>query len=237
VELPLFEFATPPSPCSYLPGATASLQYQVFGVMSASDYCGRMTAGWRRFGHTLFRPQCPKCTACRSLRVPVATFRPNRSQRRAWRDNGDVQLFIGRPGVTREKLDLYDSFHAFQSGHRGWPLHAPKDAAEYLSSFVENPFPTEEWCFYLGDELVGVGYVDVLPAGLSAIYFYHDPSQRRRSLGTFNVLGVIAAAERRGLPYVYLGYYVEGCSSLEYKGNFTPNERLEPDGRWVPFRA
>jgi arginine-tRNA-protein transferase len=96
-------------------------------------------------------------------------------------------------------------------------------------------FPTEEWCYDVGDRLVAVGYVDQLPDGLSAIYFFHDPGERHRSLGTFNVLALLAVARERRLPYVYLGYYVEGCRSLEYKGRFRPNEVLAPDGAWHPF--
>ncbi len=236
MELPLFEFVTPPRLCSYLPGEVSSLQYRVVGSLSAAEYFERMKRGWRRFGHSLFRPRCPACTACRSLRVPVATFRPDRSQRRAWRANADVRLTIGPPGVTQEKLDLYDRFHAAQSERVGWPLHEPKDAGEYVASYVENPFPTEEWCYWLNGELVGVGYVDALPGGLSAIYLYYSPAHYRRSLGTFNVLNVIAEAERRRLPHVYLGYHVAGCRSLAYKANFAPNEILTPAGAWVPFR-
>jgi arginine-tRNA-protein transferase len=78
-----------------------------------------------------------------------------------------------------------------------------------------------------------VGYVDALPGALSAIYFYYDPDERRRSLGTFNVLSVLAAAAARGVPYVYLGYYVPGCRSLEYKARFRPYELLE-GGTWRP---
>src|SRR5262249_53435218 len=115
MELPLFEFTTPPRPCSYLPDRTASLRYRVVGALSAADYFERMRQGWRRFGHSLFRPRCPACTACRSLRVPVAAFRPNRSQRRAWRDNADVRLSIGAPGVSGEKLALYDRYHTAQT--------------------------------------------------------------------------------------------------------------------------
>jgi arginyl-tRNA--protein-N-Asp/Glu arginylyltransferase len=49
------------------------------------------------------------------------------------------------------------------------------------------------------------------------------------------VLAIIAAARERRLPYVYLGYYVEGCASLEYKARFRPNEVLQSDGIWRPF--
>ena len=79
--------------------------------------------------------------------------------------------------------------------------------------------------------------MDALPDGLSAIYFFYDPDERHRSLGTFNVLSIIDAARQRGLPWVYLGYYVEGCGSVEYKGRFRPNEVLRPDGTWGAFLA
>jgi arginine-tRNA-protein transferase len=101
---------------------------------------------------------------------------------------------------------------------------------------VTNPFPTEEWCFFVGRQLVGVGYVDALPGGLSAIYFFYDPELRRRSLGTFNVLCLIRECQERQLPHLYLGYYVAGCESLCYKANFTPNQVLGPDGVWRDFR-
>jgi arginyl-tRNA--protein-N-Asp/Glu arginylyltransferase len=233
---PLFTFVSSPDRCGYLPDRVWQLRYEIVGQATPAEYMGRLKAGWRRFGYSLFRPECPQCRACQSLRVPVAAFRPDRSQRRAWAANdGGVTVRVGAPAATREKLDLYDRFHAFQHGVKGWPEHGPADADDYISSFVDNPFPIEEWCYYLGDRLVGVGYVDVLPEGLSAIYFVYDPAQRQRSLGTFNVLSVIRRATQLGLPHVYLGYYVAGCRSLEYKGRFRPNEVLGPDGSWRPF--
>ena len=232
----LFTFASPPSRCGYLPDQQWSLRYEVVGQLTAAEYEERLRGGWRRFGYSLFRPECPTCRMCRSLRVPVATFRPDRSQRRVWKANhAEVAVTVGEPTVTRDKLDLYDKFHAFQRDAKGWPEHGPQTAADYVESFVDNPFVTREWCYRLGDRLVGVGYVDHLPAGLSAIYFFYDPDERDRSLGTFNVLSVIRRAAAEGLPHVYLGYYVEGCGSLEYKGRFRPNEALTAEGQWQAF--
>jgi arginyl-tRNA--protein-N-Asp/Glu arginylyltransferase len=233
----VFRFIAPPGPCGYLPGQTWQLEYEVVSALTPAEYYQRLVHGWRRFGHVLFRPRCPSCAACRSLRVEVARFRPHRSQRRNQALNqGDIQLRIGEPSVTPAKLDLYDRYHAFQSGNKGWPDRTPKDAADYRESFVLNPFPTEEWRYSLGRRLVGVGYVDVLPEGLSAIYFYYDPDERDRGLGTWNVLNVIDQAAQRDLPYVYLGYYVDGCDSLAYKGNYSPNQTLTPEGDWHAFR-
>lgn len=234
----LFVFTTPPGPCGYLPDRDWSLTYEIVGALSAAEYQARLKAGWRRFGFSLFRPTCPACTACQSLRVPVAAFKPDRSQRRCFAANAaDVRITIGLPSVTDEKLDLYDRFHGSQSDRVGWSDRGPKDAGDYSESFVENPFVTQEWCYYLSGKLVGVGYVDRMPEGLSAIYFFHEPDERQRSLGTFNVLSVIRQAAEWNLPHVYLGYYVEGCRSLEYKARFRPNEVLGTGGAWEPFRS
>jgi leucyl-tRNA---protein transferase len=232
----LFRYVAPPSTCGYLPDRRWSLEYEMVTSISAQEYQQRMIQGWRRFGGMMFRPQCPACQACQSLRVDVARFHPSRSQRRARKANEEqVEIRVGAPTVSRAKLHLYDRFHAFQSDSKSWPLHPAKDAASYRESFVHNPAFTEEWCYFAGDRLIGVGYVDRLPEGLSAIYFFYEPDERGRSLGTWNVLGVIDEAARCGLPHVYLGYFVAGCASLSYKANFRPNQILQPDGSWREF--
>ena len=234
----VLRFTTLPSQCGYLPDQVWRMEYEQVASLTPAEYVRRLLQNWRRFGRMLFRPRCRACDACRSLRVVVGEFRPDRSQRRCQKLNeGVVRLHIGRPSVTREKLELYDRYHAHQSETKGWPWHAPKDADEYAQSFVLNPFPTQEWCYYLGSRLVGVGYVDDLPGGLSAIYFFYDPDERDRGLGTWNALNLIDQAAARTLPHVYLGYYVEGCASMTYKGRFAPNEQLSVDGKWQAFRG
>jgi leucyl-tRNA---protein transferase len=234
----IFRHTAAPSPCGYLPDRMWSLEYELVYQLNRDEYMQRMREGWRRFGTMLFRPHCAGCHACQSLRVLVDRFRPDRGQRRARKCNeGVVEVRVGTPSVTRAKLQLYDLYHHYQSENRGWPEHPAKDTASYAQSFVDNPFVTQEWCYYLEGKLVGVGYVDDLPAGLSAIYFYYDPAERRRSLGTWNVLSILDEATRRGLPHVYLGYYVEGCLSMMYKARFGPNQILGADGAWHDFRT
>jgi arginine-tRNA-protein transferase len=233
----LFRYIAPPSQCGYLPDQTWRLEYNLVADLTKAEYLEHMIRGWRRFGTSLFRPRCPGCKACRSIRVLVDQFRPSRTQKRIRKANeGVVQLRIGSPWVTRAKLHLYDRYHAFQSEFKGWPVHPPKDAQAYAESFVDNPFPTQEWCYYLDNKLIGVGYVDELPGGMSAIYFFYDPALRDRSLGTWNILSIIEVAARRGIPHVYLGYFVAGCQSMEYKTRFAPNQLLGEDGKWHDFR-
>jgi arginine-tRNA-protein transferase len=225
-------YYSPPGPCGYLPGRVWRYE-NVTGRFTAAEYMARLDQGWRRFGHNMFRPACPSCRMCQSLRVPASTFRPDRSQRRAWKANHDVVVTVGSPALSDSKRELYEKFHWYRHEEKGWPL-AGEDALEWM---VVNPFPTEEWCYRLDDRLIGVGYVDRLSGGLSAIYFFHDPEERARSLGTFNVLSILEAARVRQLPYVYLGYYVEGYQSAAYKSRFRPNEVLGADGVWKPFHA
>jgi arginine-tRNA-protein transferase len=240
----LFRYIAPPSQCGYLPSERWSLEYEMVADLTAPEYAERLEAGWRRFGAMMFRPQCPECQACRSLRVDVARYHPNRSQRRAWKANvDDIEVRVGPPVASREKLRLYDRFHAFQTDAKGWPEHPPKDVSSYRESFVHNPAFTEEWCYYHrapagapdASRLVGVGYVDRMRASMSAIYFFYDPAVRERSLGTYNVMRLLDECRRRSVPWLYLGYYVKGCRSLEYKGNFRPNQILTAGGAWHGF--
>jgi arginyl-tRNA--protein-N-Asp/Glu arginylyltransferase len=232
----LIRYVAPPSACGYLPDQTWSLEYELVRNLSAAEYGDRMLQGWRRFGRAMFRPRCLACQACQPLRVLADQFRPNRSQRRVVKANqGITELRIRTPSVTKTKLQLYDRYHAFQAEAKGWPLQPAKDPQSYASSFVDNPFATQEWCYYIGNRLVGVGYVDDVPCGLSAIYFYYDPEFRHMTLGTWNVLNVLSTAARKPVPHLYLGYYVAGCRSMEYKALFRPSQVLGPDGCWRAF--
>jgi arginine-tRNA-protein transferase len=223
-----------PEPCPYLPGRINRMRHEIAMDLTPAIYMSRLATGWRRFGPVMFRHECPSCRSCQSLRIPVPTFQPSASQRRVWRKNVDaVDVRIGSPSTSPEKVELLRRFHRHGHERKGWPAEAGQD----LSLFTVNPFRTEEWTFTIAGRLVAVGYVDALHEGLSAIYFFHDPRDGQRSLGTFNILAMIERARERGLPHVYLGYYVEGCPSLEYKARFGPNEVLDERAQWVPFSS
>jgi len=83
-----------------------------------------------------------------------------------------------------------------------------------------------------GDDLLAVALTDVLGDGLSMVYSFFEPDEAGRSLGTLMVLDHIERAQRMGLAYVYLGYWVSGSRKMDYKGRFLPQERLTPDG-WL----
>src|SRR3954451_13577121 len=96
----LFRYVAPASPCGYLPDREWSLEYELVLTLSPAEYMERMRQGWRGFGTMMFRPQCPTCNECRSLRVIVDRFKPHRSQRRCQKLNeGQLRLEVGLPSV------------------------------------------------------------------------------------------------------------------------------------------
>lgn len=222
-----------PALCDYRPDHLCLRENIHVISLDRNEYSALLVQGWRRFGHSLFRIRCLGSETCRQLRIDANLFRPSRSQRRCRALNeGTIRLEIGRPACTPEKLAVLDRFHTDRAARRDWPPHAAGDGETYNASFVDNPFPSQEWCYFIDDILVGVGYVDQLPVGLSAIYFAHDPAHHARSLGTWNVLNLIDRASSLGLPHIYLGQYSARCPSLAYKGSFRPCELRGDDGRW-----
>jgi arginine-tRNA-protein transferase len=212
--------------CAYLPDRLATTRYRFIDHCSAPTYTEMLERGWRRFGCVFFRPACASCGECRSLRVEVEGFRPDRSMRRNLQRNRDLEVLLRPASMTAEHLALYDRYHADMASRKGWGEKAV-DPLEYYQSFVEGRQGFgHEMLYVLGDRLLGVALVDVLPAALSAVYCYYDPAERRRGLGVFSVLQHIDLARRRGIPHVYLGYWVRGNPSMRYKSRYRPHAVL-----------
>jgi len=109
---------------------------------------------------------------------------------------------------------------------------------EYERFLYESPVETIECCYRdAGGRLLAVGICDVCSRSLSSVYFYFDPDEKRRGLGTYGALYEIELARRTGIPWYYLGYWVQGCGAMEYKSRFRPYELLGTDGVWRPERT
>ena len=223
----LFRFVTQPAVCSYLREETSQLEYRVPLNLDEPVYGELVRRGWRRFGNYVFRPQCPVCRKCRSLRVKVDEFRPSKSLRRTLNRNQHVEVEVGPPTSTNEHVSLFNAWHVDMTQRRGWPENATS-MQDYYESFIGGQFEFAREFRYLTDnKLVGVSLVDVVGTGVSSVYFFHDPSWRPLSPGTFSILQEIEFARRLGQPYVYLGYWIEENVSMNYKSRFTPHELLD----------
>lgn len=214
-------------PCSYLPGREAAELFLPVRLNDIATYQRLLEYGFRRAGMLFYRPDCPTCSACVPIRVPVERFRPSRSQRRVLRRNADVEIELGTPRSDDQRWELFVRYQRHQ--HDGEMLRTREDFERFL---CESPIETVEMAYRIDGRLVGVGIVDVCPQALSSVYMYFDPVCARRSLGVFSGLCEIEECRRRGLPYWYLGYWIRGCRKMEYKDRFAPCERLDADGAW-----
>ena len=70
--------------------------------------------------------------------------------------------------------------------------------------------------------------------GVSMVYSFFDPDFANRSLGTYMILDHIRRAREKGLPHVYLGYWVAGSRKMGYKTRFLPQDHLMASG-WERF--
>lgn len=227
IPTPRLELHEPPRPCSYLPDQTAALEYRIYQTLSAGEYGELLRRGWRRMGTHFFRPQCPRCTRCRSLRVDVEAFRPTKSQKRCLPRNADVRVVVQRPSVSADQIALYDAYHADMHQRRGWPEKSITPE-EYFEGFLKGGWAfSYETRYFDQDRLIGVGLIDVVPDALSSIYFYHDPAWRPRGPGTFSILQEIELAKQLNRRWLYLGYWIAECPSMTYKNQYGPHEILE----------
>ena len=215
------------SPCSYLPGQTARMTYRLAYKLTESRYEHLLARGWRRFGRTLFRPVCAACTACQSLRVVIPDFSPSKSQRRIEAKTSGVSLIIQKPTLTDEHIALYNRYHADMHLRRNWPFREI-DANHYFDSFLDGHFSfAREFQYRQHGKLIGLGLVDVTRTVMSSIYFVHDPEWRDASLGTYSVLCEIADGQKHARRWLYMGYYIRDCGSMNYKNRYRPNQVLQ----------
>ena len=229
----LKQFQSEADSCDYLPEQRASLEYRILVDLSPAELDALLERGWRRFGPVVFRPACQACQECVSIRIPVADFRPSRSQRRARNRCAHLTVEVGPPQVAPDRLDLHARWHAGREQSRGWEGSA-LDAEEYAWQFGAGDPSACEVLYRDAGKLVGVGICHQTDTAVSAVYFFHDPEYGRLSLGVNHVLTLIELTRRAGKAHVYLGFRVMGCPSMRYKAGFHPHELLV--GRPAPHQ-
>ncbi len=218
-------------PCPYLPGRMARmpLRWQ-FRAMDAAEFDRSLASGDRRVGRMLYKTQCPRCSACQPIRIPVESYAPSKSQKRVWKRNRDIRVETGTATFTPEKLALYNR-HKLQRGLSR--NEQPMTRRGYEGWFVQSCARTLEMRYLVEDRLIGVGILDVGARDTSSVYFYFDPDEHKRSLGTFSVMMEIAWLRSQAGRFHYLGLYVEDCRHLVYKAQYHPHERRVGD-TWEP---
>ncbi|MFZ0525683.1 MAG: arginyltransferase [Xanthobacteraceae bacterium] len=234
-------YLTAPSPCPYLAGKEERKVFTHLVGERAPELNNILTqGGFRRSQSIAYRPACEGCRACVSVRVVVKDFSPTQSMRRILRRNLDIASDMRIAVPTSEQYSVFRAY--LDSRHRDGGM-ADMTVLDYAMMVEDSHIETRIIEYrrrppdvatvataHRGGDLVAIGLTDVLGDGLSMVYSFFEPDEAARSLGTFMVLDHIARAQRMGLAYVYLGYWVRGSRKMDYKSRFLPQERLMPDG-------
>lgn len=236
-------YLTAPSPCPYLAGKEERKVFTHLVGERARELNDLLThGGFRRSQSIAYRPACENCRGCVSVRVIANEFRPSRNMRRVGERNADLIGYAQPAAPTSEHYSLFRAYLDWRHRDGGMADMTVLDYAMMVEdSHVETQLveyrrrgPDSAFTGRGEGDLVAVALTDMLCDGLSMVYSFYDPDLRERSLGTFMILDHIARARRLGLPYVYLGYWVEGSRKMAYKSRFLPQERLLPD-KWTRF--
>ena len=232
-------YLTSPSPCPYLQGQEERKVFTHLVGRRAREINEILTQGGFRRSQTIaYRPACETCRACVSVRVVVAEFRPSASMRRVLGANRDL---VGSSVANRPTSEQYSLFRRYLDARHGDGGMVDMSMLDYANMVEDSHVDTRirEYRRRGPDTaihgrgtgpLLALSLTDILSDGLSMVYSFFEPDEAARSLGTLMVLDHIAQAREAGLPYLYLGYWVEGSRKMAYKARFQPQERLMASG-------
>lgn len=227
-------FQTLPHTCGYFAERMAqNLVIDPSSPQLEQLYEVALSRGYRRAGDHVYIPRCQACRACVACRIPVADFRPDRSQRRCLRRNKDLDVEVVAARYSEERYQLYRNYLRWRHPDGGMDDAKPEDFSRFLYTHWS---PTRFIEFREHGHLLGVAVTDFCETGLSAVYTFYDPAVSERSIGSFAILQQIEIARQRGLDHVYLGFWIKGHPKMDYKMRYAPIEVLR-NGEWVVARA
>jgi arginyl-tRNA--protein-N-Asp/Glu arginylyltransferase len=209
--------------CNYLPEEQERLLIALDSRLQNSDsYTWLMAQGFRRSGDQIYRPHCPACSACQSIRVLVKDFSPSKSQKRSLKRNKHLLL----KKSTQLKKSYYPLFEKYiNTIHIDGAMYPAsfEQYEKFLSCQIAEQLFIETWD---NDKLICVAVTDVLDDALSAVYTFYDPDYRSAGLGILSILNQIRICAQLGLPFLYLGYQIDACKKMNYKDRYYPHQRL-----------
>lgn len=233
INQPLRLFHTADHACGYWPERQArDLVFDPGDPRLAQTYPMALTWGFRRSGNLIYRPHCRDCQACVAVRIPVAEFHPDRSQRRCLARNADLEARVLPAERNEEHFALYQRYLGARHAGGGMDGHGPAEFDQFLvSAWGQGRFLELRMRQAHGPgELLAVAVTDVVADAMSAVYTFYDPDAAERGLGTFAILQQIAWAQREGKRHLYLGYWIDGHRKMAYKRRYRPLESFDGQG-------
>lgn len=223
-------YLTPGHPCSYLPDQEARTVFlDPQATVTGERYAALTEQGFRRSGAHVYRPHCGACEACVPTRIPLAAFKPRRSQRRIARLNADLRVTVEPAHYDPSIYALYERYLGARHGDGDMYPPTPEQFRNFLLPRWGEPLFLSLWA---GDERVAIAVTDRMPHALSAVYTFFEPAMTDRSLGVQAILAQIEYGAQQGLAFLYLGYWIRDCRKMRYKIDYRPIE-LRVNGVWV----
>lgn len=169
--------------------------------------------------------------------------------------NFEVTLELS--SFTEEKFALYQSYEknihhkddkqraSFTSFLVDSPLHResipyPKPPPSHLPRY----YGAYHQLYRLDGELVAMGVIDILPSCVSSVYFMWEKRFEKFSLGKLSALREASLAREMydagivGLSSLYMGFYIQSCQKMRYKGEYFPSYLADPeDFSWHPIEV
>lgn len=242
-ELPLHKlqfYVTTTYQCGYLPNKMAqSLIATPHHLVDSIVYSSLIQQGFRRSGKFAYRPHCETCNACVPVRLILDKFAPSRSQKRAFKQHGDLTARILPLGYSQDHFELYASYQAAR--------HAETDNVNVEANDFDQNREAEQYRQFLcqsnveslmvefrdaENQLKIVSVVDIVDDGVSAVYAFYETSNAKTSFGTYSIMWQAEWTKSLELPYLYLGYWIAESQKMAYKQAFKPQQKLI-DGEWI----
>jgi len=239
-------YLTAETPCPYLEGKQERKVFTHLLDVDADTINSMLTAaGFRRSQTIAYKPACDGCSACVSVRIPVDDFELTGSYRRIAKKNRDVVRVPREPMATEPQFELLHKYLQNRHANGGMSEMDDDDFAAMVEETTVSTLLFEYWTksdidapgaeppdgeLAGRDRLIAAALTDVIDDGLSMVYSFFDPEEHARSLGTYMILDHVAKARELGLPYVYLGYWIDGCRKMAYKARYRPLEALTMEG-------
>jgi len=227
-------YASTAEPCSYLDSKMAVSAFASPHIdMDMQTYNELIQHGFRRSGGYVYRPHCPSCHECVSVRVRLKKQQFSRNQLRTIRRNSDLVITCSKAKFVDEHFDLYKQYIGSRHSNGSMANPAKVDYHRFLICDWADTIFIE---FRLNKRLIAIAVADILSNGLSAVYTFFDPEFAVRSLGHLAILTQIDEAKSRGLDYLYLGYWIKECDKMNYKQRYKPLEGFRND-QWGLFQG
>jgi leucyl-tRNA---protein transferase len=238
-------------PCPYLPGKLERKLFTHLTPDKPSKFIDKLLRnGFRRSQNVAYLPYCNDCHACVSVRILVDRFEPGKSFKRLKKRNLDLVAKRVKRKATNEQYELFNLYINARHGDGGMAEMDHFDFSMMIEESEADTFLTEYRLRSPLDQsnedetaleetpssktgknpLIAVSLCDRLSDGVSMVYSFFNPQYASRSLGSYMILEHVDYARKQGLPFLYLGYWIDGCRKMSYKSRFNPQQHLTPDG-------